>query len=61
MTETKLEYIAVTNINTEPVWLAGKEPTAEQEKQIENMKLFVDAGQVIIKKATKRTRKAKEQ
>lgn len=61
MTETKLEYIAMVNIMTDPVWVAGTEPTPEQLKQIKDIRKYVYLGQVQTKTATKRTLKKSEE
>lgn len=60
MTETKLEYIAMEPIGTDPVWKAGEIGTPEQLAQIKDIRKYVYLGQVQTKTATKRTRKTKE-
>lgn len=60
MTETKLEYVAMVNIMTEPVWWAGTEPTQEQLDQIPDIRKYIYVGQVQTKTATKRSMKKGE-
>lgn len=57
MTDTKLTYVAMCNIMTDPVWYAGTEPTPEQLAQIKDIRKHVYLGQVQTKTATKRTLK----
>lgn len=61
MTETKLKYIAMVDIMTDPVWKSGTNPTPEQLKQIKDIRKYVYLGQVQTKTATKRTRKKKSE
>ena len=60
MTETKLKYIEMCNIMTDPIWMAGTAPTKEQLAQIKDIRKYVYLGQVQTKTATKRTMKTKE-
>jgi hypothetical protein len=60
MTETKLEYVAMVDIMTDPIWKRGTEPTPEQLKQIKDIRKYVYLGQVQTKTATKRTLKKSE-
>jgi len=59
MTETKIKYIAMVNIMTDPIWKVGTEPTQEQLDQIKDIRKYVYLGQVQTKTATKRTLKKK--
>ncbi len=55
MTEAKVEYIAMVNIMTEPVWWAGTEPTPEQLAQIKNIRDYIYLGQIQTKTAVKKS------
>ena len=58
MTKTKLEYIAMTTIGTDPPWEAGVKGTDEQVAQLgDKIRDFVYLGQIQTKTATKRTLK----
>lgn len=58
--ETKLEYVAMCNIGTNPLWKADTSPTQEQLDQIEDIRKYVYKGQIQTKTATKRKTRAKK-